>query len=136
MHKCYTMPSESGTRHGLEICPSPDVLAWLEEPRAQRDEAEKVRTRIKFVFNRIEDAGRLSGAKYLEQINLDLDPPLLEVKINWSNLAFRLFGVCVGNRLCLSEVRQKKKQALSSAEYRALHARAKAFADSECLKQC
>lgn len=105
------------------------------KPRPQPDQCVKIKNRIKYVFNRIEDAGRLAGTDYIDKIGLDLNPPLLEVKIEWKNLAFRIFGVIVGSRLCLSEVMLKKKQAYSSAQYRALHERAKSFAEDGCLEQ-
>jgi hypothetical protein len=130
------MPQDAATRpHGLEICLSPEALAWVTNPRPQPDESLKVRNRIRYVFGRIEDVGRLAGTDYIYQIDLELDPPLLEVKIVWKNLAFRVFGVSVGSRLCLSEVRLKKKQAYSSDQYRALHGKAKSFAEGLCLEQ-
>jgi hypothetical protein len=130
------MPQDAAARsHGLEICLSPEVLAWVTNPRIQPDESLKVRNRIRHVFGRIEDVGRLAGTDYINQIDLELDPPLLEVKVVWKNLAFRVFGVSVGNRLCLSEVRLKKKQAYSSDQYRALQGKAKSFAEGRCREQ-
>lgn len=120
---------------GLEICLSPEVFRWTAKPRPQPDECRKIQTRIKYVFNRIEGAGKLAGPDYIYQIDLELDPPLLEVKVVWKNLAFRIFGVSIGRRLCLSEVVLKKKQAYSSAQYKALHSKARAFAQGPCLEQ-
>jgi hypothetical protein len=121
--------------HGLEICLSPEVSAWVIDPRSQPDECLKIKKRIHYVFGRIEDVGRLAGTGYIDQIDLELDPPLLEVKIVWKNLAFRLFGVSIGNRLYLSEVRLKKKRAYSSDQYKELQGNAKSFAERRFLEQ-
>ena len=130
------MPHDAATRsYGLEVCLAPDVEAWVLAPRLQPDRALKVQARIQFVFRRIGDVGRLAGTDLIDKIDLDLDPPLLEVKINSGNLGFRLFGVSVGSRLCLSEWRLKKRQSYTSDQYRALHTTARAFAEGQCQEQ-
>jgi hypothetical protein len=125
----------AGRSQRLEICLAAELELWVADPIPKSKLSAKLKARILHVFGRIESYGRSAGTDFLEQVDLPLNPPLLEVKVEWNGHTYRLFGVSVGNQLCLSERVLKKRQSLTTDEYKSLHKRAKAYADGGCLEE-
>lgn len=102
---------------------------WLANPSLQPDVSAQLKARVYHLFSRLDADGTRAGPKLIKKVNVPGN--LWEARINHPTGAYRLFGMpASGGRLVLVKLVVKKRNSLTSREYKQLEADVRAYVEA------